>query len=80
MSELSEEELKIINGEFDDDELDSEGVEENEHDNNFPGSPAIYTNTYAGKKLLTREEVLNQISIWTGALLIYECYRQYEQG
>lgn len=33
----------------------------------------IYINRYSGKDMLTKEEILDQMSIWTGALLIHEC-------
>lgn len=33
----------------------------------------IYINRYKDKDALTKEEVLDQVSIWTGAMLIHEC-------
>lgn len=33
----------------------------------------IFINRYAGKEKLTKHEMLDQLSIWTGALFIHEC-------
>lgn len=35
----------------------------------------IYINRYKDKDVLTKEEVLDQVSIWMGAMLINECRR-----
>jgi hypothetical protein len=36
-------------------------------------SERIYINRFKDKDVLTKDEVLDQISIWAGAMLIHEC-------
>lgn len=41
--------------------------------NKKPAGSDVYNNRYFGKQILTKEEVLDQISIWSASLLIDEC-------
>lgn len=47
-----------------------EGVERAD---NFDGDSRIYFNNYQGQELLTKKEVLLQISVWINAIMMHEC-------